>query len=136
MYGRPMALPSWKDNFMVTLDPMSGHLVLINTFTVDPDKADALLSELSSATENGMRQRPGFVSANLHVSRDRKHVANYAQWRSQADLNAMLNDADAQVHMKQAASIAQAFEPIFYDLRETHTADGERSSSTEPSEHA
>jgi hypothetical protein len=45
---------------MVTLDPQSGDLVLINTFTVDPDKADALLSALSKATENGMKQRPRF----------------------------------------------------------------------------
>jgi hypothetical protein len=34
---------------MVTLDPNSGHLVLINTFTVDPAKAEALFSALSQA---------------------------------------------------------------------------------------
>ena len=54
---------------MTTLDPRSGHLVLINTFTVDPARAEALLGVLSHATEQVMRWRPGFVSASLHVSR-------------------------------------------------------------------
>jgi quinol monooxygenase YgiN len=108
---------------MVTLDPNSGHLVLINTFTVDPAKAEALLSALSQATEHGMRQRPGFISANLHISHDKRHVANYAQWRSQADLDAMMRDPRAQVHMREAAGIADSFEPIYYELRESHTAE-------------
>ncbi len=107
---------------MVTLDPQSDYLVLINTFTVDPAHADALLDALSKATEHGMKQRPGFVSASLHVSRDRKHVANYAQWRSQADLDAMMNDPAAQAHMREAGSLAESFDPIYYDLRETHGA--------------
>jgi len=41
---------------------------------------------LSEATKHSMRQRPGFVSANLHISQDKRHVANYAQWRTQADV--------------------------------------------------
>lgn len=107
---------------MTTLDPEAGYVVLINTFTVDPDRADELLTVLSRATEEGMRHIPGFVSANLHVSRDKRHVANYAQWRSQSDIDAMMADPDAGVHMREAAAIASAFEPIYYDLRKTHAA--------------
>ena len=107
---------------MTILDPNDGYIVLINTFTVDPAKAEELLKCLSDATDQGMRQRPGFVSANLHMSRDRKHVANYAQWRSQADLDAMMQDPAAQGHMRKAAEIADAFDPIYYDLRESHSA--------------
>jgi quinol monooxygenase YgiN len=105
---------------MVTLDPAAGYLLLINTFTVEPSRAEELLGVLSRATEEGMRRRPGFVSANLHVSLDKRHVANYAQWRSQEDLDAMMADAAAQVHMREAAAIAVSFDPIRYDLRETH----------------
>lgn len=107
---------------MVTLDPQSGYLVLLNTFTVDRTKANDLLAVLSKATKHGMRQRPGFISASLHLSRDKKHVTNYAQWRSQADVDAMMSDPTAKAHMKEAAGIADSFEPIYYDLRETHTA--------------
>ena len=104
---------------MTTLDPKDGHVVLINTFTVEPDKAEALLQELMTATEEGMRPRPGFVSANLHISTDRKHVTNYAQWRSQADIDAMMADPDARAHMQRAADIATSFDPIYYELRDT-----------------
>ena len=108
---------------MTTLDPAAGHLVLINTFTVEPSRAEELLDVLSRATETGMRHRPGFVSANLHISCDKRHVVNYAQWRSQEDLDAMMNDPAARVHMGEAADIATSFTPIYCELREVHTAD-------------
>ena len=107
---------------MAKLDPNDDFVVLINTFTVDPAKADELYNELLEATEKGMKPRPGFVSANLHVSNDRKHVTNYAQWRSQADIDAMMVDPTAQAHMKRAADIAVSFEPIYYELRDSVTA--------------
>jgi quinol monooxygenase YgiN len=109
---------------MTKLDPNDGHLVLINTFSVAPENAERLLAELVHATENVMCRRPGFVSANLHLSEDRKRVANYAQWRSKADLDAMMKDPEAKQHMQKAASIAISFEPIFYELRESHSAPG------------
>ena len=107
---------------MTTLDPNDGYVVLINTFKVEPDRAEELLGALSRATEHGMRQRPGFVSANLHISQDRRHVANYAQWRCQADLDAMMADPASRVHMQEAAAIATSFDPIYYALRESHAA--------------
>lgn len=107
---------------MTTLDPAAGHLVLINTFAVEPSTAEELLAVLSRATETGMRHRPGFVSANLHISDDKRHVANYAQWRSREDLDAMMKDPAAGIHMRQAAGIATSFAPIYYELRETHSA--------------
>ncbi len=67
-----------------------------------------------------MSSQPGFVSANLHVSGDKKHVANYAQWRSQADIDAMMGNPEARVHMMEAAKIATSFEPIYYALKESH----------------
>ncbi len=108
---------------MTTLDPNSGYVVLINTFTVEPDNAEQLLAELSRATETGMRHRPGFISANLHLSTDKRHVANYAQWRSQADIDAMMTDPNIQQHMQAAAGIATSFDPIYYQLREAHTVE-------------
>ena len=105
---------------MVTLDPKDGYYVLINTFTVDPDRADELMKVLSDATVNEMCKQPGFVSANLHISADRKYIANYAQWRTKADNEAMMKDPKAREHMVKAADIAIKFEPIYYDLRESH----------------
>jgi quinol monooxygenase YgiN len=106
---------------VTTLDPTAGYLILINTFAVEPSRSEELISVLSRATEVGMRHRPGFVSANIHISHDKRHVANYAQWRSKDDLDAMMKDPAAQVHMRDAASIATSFSPIYYDLREVHS---------------
>jgi quinol monooxygenase YgiN len=117
-------LANWEDPNVTSLDADSGYLVLINTFAVQPDRAEELLAALSHATAHGMRQRPGFVSANLHMSHDRRHVANYVQWRSKADLDAMMADPAAQEHMRQIAATALSFEPIYYELRESHAAEG------------
>lgn len=106
---------------MTTLDPSSGYIVLINTFTVEPENAEQLLAELSRATLTVIQHQRGFVSANLHLSTDKRHIANYAQWRSQADIDAMMNDPAIQQHMQVAAGIATAFDPIYYQLREAHT---------------
>lgn len=105
---------------MTTLDPSVGHLVLINTFSVEPSRAEELLKILSQATDEGIRHMPGFVSANLHVSHDKRHVTNYAQWRSQADLDAMMRNPAAQKHMHDAAAVATSFDPVYYELREVH----------------
>ena len=102
---------------MTYLDPVAGHVTLINTFSVDPARAEELVELLARATEETMRHLPGFVSANLHIAFDRAHVANYAQWRSRGDLTAMLKNPVAQGHMREAAEIAISFDPILYELR-------------------
>jgi hypothetical protein len=72
-----------------TLDRKGGYLTFINTFTVEPDNAERLLQALKDATEEIFRHQPGFVSANLHISRDLRRVLNYAQWRSKENYVAM-----------------------------------------------
>lgn len=52
---------------------------LINVFTVTPERQAELVSLLIRATEEHMRHRPGFVSANIHASRDGQRVVNYVQ---------------------------------------------------------
>jgi hypothetical protein len=51
------------------------------------------------------------VLANLHKSLGGTWVANYAQWRSQEDFEASIENPEAAVHMKEAAEIAEKFEP-------------------------
>jgi quinol monooxygenase YgiN len=109
---------------MATLDPKDEYAVLINTFRVAvPDRAEELLALLAAATRETMRFRPGFISANLHLSLDRKRVVNYAQWQSRADFEAMLQQPDARVHMKKAADIAASFDPVLYELRYSDNAE-------------
>src|ERR1700679_3822179 len=100
-----------------TLDASSGYLTFINTFSVEPENVDRLVENLQKATEEIFRDQPGFISANLHVSRDRRKVVNYAQWRSKKDYAAMSKLPSIQAHMKAAAALATGFDPVDYDLR-------------------
>ena len=100
------------------LDPEGDYLTFINTFTVEPDKAEDLLEALKKATEEIFRHQQGFISVNLHISRDRRRVVNYAQWRSKEDYDSMSKRPEVQAHMKQAAALATSFDPVDYDLRD------------------
>jgi quinol monooxygenase YgiN len=99
---------------MTTIDPGNNVLTLINMCDVDLDKQQALIDLLTEATTDVMRHLDGFVSANLQVSSDGSHVANYAQWKSKAHFEAMLANPKARVHMNQAAAIANKITPILY----------------------
>ena len=92
---------------MTRISQRSDVVTLINVFTVAPEDQRRLLDLLVEATESVMRGLPGFVSANLHKSLDGTRVANYAQWRSREDFEAMLENPEAAVHMREAAKIAE-----------------------------
>ena len=106
-----------------TLDPKAGYLTFINTFTVEPENAERLLQALKNATEEIFRHQPGFISANLHMSRDRRRVLNYAEWRSKEDYIAMSKKPEILAHMKQTAALAISFDPVDYDLRDVVLAE-------------
>lgn len=97
-------------------------LVLINTFNVEPHRADELLSFLEKATDEVMRHVPGFISASFHKSFDGRSVANYAQWESKEAFEAMLRDDNARDHMSKAGDIANSFEPNQYYVVSVHEA--------------
>ena len=100
----------------------AGSVTLINTFTDSPDKQGELVALLDRATEEVMRTLPGYISADLHRSLDGKRVVNFAQWRSKADFVGMLKRPEAGVHMKQAAQLAERFEPVLYEVESVFEA--------------
>jgi quinol monooxygenase YgiN len=102
---------------MTRLDPRDEYAVLINTFRVEPERTEELMTLLERATEETIRFQPGFVSANLHVSADRTRIVNYAQWRSRADFEAMLQNPAARAHIAEVGKIATSFEPVIFKLR-------------------
>jgi quinol monooxygenase YgiN len=99
---------------MSTIQAGDSSIVPINTFFVAPDRVDELMQLLIEATDNALRHQPGFISANFHVSLDKKRIVNFAQWRSKEDFEAMPSNPAAKPHMKRAAEIAERFEPVLY----------------------
>ena len=102
---------------MTTIEKGRKVTTLVNVFTVSPDKQGELVELLIRATNDTMRHLQGFVSANIHGSLDGTKVINYAQWRSQADFEALQKNPKAQVHMKAAATLAK-FDPIVCEVAE------------------
>lgn len=86
-------------------------MTLVNVFTVDPDRQQELMDLLVEATEQVIKDLPGFVSANIHRSDDGRQVVNYAQWATRADFETMQADPQAGEHMSGAAAIA-SFAPV------------------------
>jgi quinol monooxygenase YgiN len=105
---------------MTTIVEHAPYATLINVFTVAPERATALATLLTEATEAVMRHLPGFISANIHVSTDGTRVTNYAQWDSADAMQSMQSNPEAQVHMRAAAELAESFEPHLYTVESVH----------------
>lgn len=106
---------------MTTIENSKKYCTLINVFSVDPEKHLELFQLLQSATEEVMCKLPGYVSANLHISHDKKTITNYAQWASLEDFKSMLRDKEAQKHMKMAGDMSIEFRPVTYSEIWTHS---------------
>jgi quinol monooxygenase YgiN len=105
---------------MTTIEQRADYATLINVFTVEPHRAAELAALLAAATDEVMRDQPGFRSANIHLSTDRTRVVNYAQWDSAEAFQAMLANPATQQHMAQAAAMAVSFDPHLYTVESVH----------------
>jgi quinol monooxygenase YgiN len=106
---------------MATIQKGRDVLTLINVFTVSREDQQKLADLLVEATEKTMKRQPGFVSASIHRSLDGTKVVNYAQWRSQADFEAMQKNPEARPHMEAAAALAR-FDPMLCEVVESVSA--------------
>jgi len=100
---------------MTTIAKENPFVTVINVFTVEPENQQALVKMLVEALDRTVKHLPGFVSASIHCSTDGVRVANYAQWRSRENFEAMLKHPEAQAHMKAIVTIAQA-DAHLYDV--------------------
>lgn len=103
---------------MATITKGADLVTLVNIFTVQPDEQDKLATLLIEATEQTMKELPGFVSASIHKSLDGKKVINYAQWRRREDFEAIRQHPEAARHMAAAAALA-TFEPILCEVADS-----------------
>jgi quinol monooxygenase YgiN len=69
-------------------------VTMVNVFTVEAEKQEALLAALRSELDTVMRKQPGFVASIIHKSIDGVRIVNYTQWESQAAFEASHRDAE------------------------------------------
>ena len=110
---------------MTTINSDNKICTLINVFTVSPEKHMEVFELLQQATEEVMSKLPGYISANLHISDDRRTITNYAQWSTREDFYNMMDDPKAKVHMKKIIALVKEFRPVTYSKVWTHTVKGE-----------
>ena len=87
---------------------------LINTFHTSKERQERIVDSLRRFTADVARSLPGFIGASVHASLDGARVVNYVQWRSSADLQAMLARPDAQAHIAEVQALADRVDPVPY----------------------
>jgi quinol monooxygenase YgiN len=97
------------------------HLqTVITTFEVTPGTCHDLMDELSAAYEDFIRHQPGFIAAGLHVNDAQTRIANYSQWQSREDFQAMLRTKEMRVRNRRFNDLCKSFEPVMYDVVENY----------------
>jgi heme-degrading monooxygenase HmoA len=85
-----------------------GSVILINTFTVEPQEADRL-QEAWASDAAYMKQQPGFISTQLHRGIGGSSVFfNYAVWESVEDSKRAFTNPEFQAKMKAYPQSAAA----------------------------
>ena len=67
-------------------------------------------------------RQPGFVSVNLHRSRDGTHLINYVQWTTLEKLEAAHHSPEFRRKWPQFGKLAHAIEPGLYDVAYSNAA--------------
>jgi len=104
---------------MTTISKDNKFITLINIFTSN-SQAAGTRGLAHPRYQDFDVSYPRLHLRELHRSIDGTKVANYAQWRSVEDFQAMLKNPTALPHMQQAAALAK-FEPGLYEVVETHS---------------
>ena len=81
---------------MTRIGPDNDVLTVVFEFDVEPDEQPRLSEAIQGLVDGIVRHQPGFVSANLHLSRDGRKVLNYFQWESLDAFERFRDDEDAQ----------------------------------------
>ena len=82
------------------MEQQVGSVILINIFTVEPEKADQL-QEAWARDAAFMKQQPGFISTQLHRGIGGSSVfVNYAVWESVEYFKRAFSNPEFQSHLQ------------------------------------
>jgi len=81
---------------MPTIAKNNDVITVIIIFAVEPERQQELVDTIVEFLESAVKYQPGFVSASIHKSLDGLRVMNYAQWKTQEDYKAFINNSEVQ----------------------------------------
>jgi heme-degrading monooxygenase HmoA len=82
---------------------------------LSPDNQDEVL-KLMKERARFMATQPGFVSVNLHRSKDGSHVVNYVQWTNADKLAAAHQSAEFRKKWPRFGELVKEADPCLYDV--------------------
>src|SRR5579871_4697260 len=100
---------------MSEISKSDGICTQITTVKLPPGKQDEVLN-LMKERARFMATQPGFISVNLHRSKDGSHVVNYVQWQNAEQLAAAHHAPEFRKKRPRFAHIAEELEPGLYDV--------------------
>lgn len=93
---------------MPTIAKHNDAIAVIIIFSVEPERQQELIDTIVEFLETAVKHLPGFVSSSIHKSLDGVRVMNYAQWKSQEDYEAFINNSKVQ---SQGAKLSEFSKP-------------------------
>jgi len=100
---------------MTDIREHNGVVTQITTVKLPPDNQDEVLN-LMIERARFMATQPGFVSVNLHRSKDGSHVVNYIQWTNAQKLEAAHHAPEFRKKWPLFGALADEIEPCLYDV--------------------
>ena len=106
---------------MAEIQENSGIVTQITTVKLPPDNQDEII-QLMTERARFMAKQPGFVSVNLHRSKDGTHIVNYVQWTNAEKLAAAHHSPEFRKKWPRFGELAKEIEPCLYDVVYTEAA--------------
>jgi heme-degrading monooxygenase HmoA len=100
---------------MSEIRPNNGICTQITTVKLSPDNQDEVLN-LMKERAHFMATQPGFVSVNLHRSKDGSHVVNCVQWTNADKLAAAHHSAEFRKKWPRFGELVKEADPCLYDV--------------------
>ena len=92
-----------------------GICTQINVVKLPADNQEEVL-KLMIERARFMATQPGFVSVNLHRSKDGSHVVNYVQWTNPDKLKAAHHAPEFCKKWPRFSELVQEADPCLYDV--------------------
>ncbi len=112
-----------KNGFPVNQIQVGDEIVLINVFTLDPDKAEQFVATQVAEYKRLKGQFAGSYTANLHISLDCTRAVNYANFATVEDYVAMRNSPAFADHLSRLQELVVKAEPQLYQVMYTQHLD-------------
>ncbi len=100
---------------MSKIDRSNDLCTQITTVKLSPANQEEVLN-LMIERARFMATQPGFVSVNLHRSKDGSHVVNYVQWASAEKLAAAHHAREFRQKWPRFGELVREIEPCLYDV--------------------